>query len=125
MKIRVETDGNYIYLADEHGKKISSISGRSIWSDDYSSLLEWMQAIIEDLDAPDQAKAEAAAHAEDLLTAWQRTDEMLAMETRAARLEKLEADMYIGGGYGEDSANAHAWDEINRLKREMNNGASD
>ena len=119
MKIGVETDGNSIYLADEHGKKIPSISGRSIWSDDYSSLLEWIQAMIEDLDAPDQAKAEAAAHAGDLLTAWQSTGEMLAREARAARLEKLEADMYIGGGYGEDSANAHTWDEITRLKREL------
>lgn len=119
MKIRVNTDGDSIYLADEHGKMISSISGRSIWSDDYSSLLEWMQAVIEDLDAPDQAKEEAAAHAEDLLAAWQSTGEMIAMEAKAARLDKLEADMYIGGGYGEDSANAHAWDEIAQLKREL------
>lgn len=120
MKIRVETDGNSIYLADEHGTELPLITNEVFWRDDYSSPLEWMQAVISDLDAPEQAKTEALDHAGELLEAWDRVSKMLSQEAKAARLEQLEADMYVGGGYGEDAANAHAWDEIDRLKRELN-----
>lgn len=41
-------------------------------------------------------------------------------EATSVRLSQLEADMYIGGGYGEDNANARAEAEILSLKENLN-----
>ena len=42
-------------------------------------------------------------------------------ETKSVRLAQLEADMYEGGGYGEDNANARAEAEISHLREDLNN----
>lgn len=38
----------------------------------------------------------------------------------SVRLDRLEADMYAGGGYGESEANMRAENEISRLKNLLN-----
>jgi len=45
-------------------------------------------------------------------------------ETKGVRLAQLEADMYAGGGYGEDNANARAEAEISKLQNELENDSS-
>ena len=119
MKIGVRTDGMSVYLSDENGNELRSISGAIFCCSEFESPLEWMKAIIADLDAPDSAKDEAAAHAKELLDSWNRLSNMLSCEAVEARLEQLEADMNIGGGYGDDEADAHAQNEIARLKQEL------
>lgn len=42
-------------------------------------------------------------------------------EAKSVRLAQLEADMYEGGGYGEDAANSRAEAEITHLREDLNN----
>ncbi len=55
-------------------------------------------------------------HFNELCEKYKSTQHTASMESASVRLDRLEADMYAGGGYGEDGANQRAEHQISRLK---------
>ena len=52
----------------------------------------------------------------ELSNDYEKALQAASYEAESVRLSQLEADMYEGGGYGEDNANARAETEISRLR---------
>lgn len=59
-----------------------------------------------------------------LISDYNNALQAVSAETKSVRLAQLEADMYEGGGYGEDNANLRAETEISRLNEELEKSAS-
>lgn len=55
-------------------------------------------------------------HFNELCEKYKRTQHTASMESASVQLDRLEADMYAGGGYGEDGANQRTEHQISRLK---------
>lgn len=55
-------------------------------------------------------------HFAELCEAYIKSEHDASMEAESVMLDRLEADMYAGGGYGEDGANQRAEHQISRLK---------
>lgn len=55
-------------------------------------------------------------HFNELCEKYKSTQHTASMESASVRLDRFEADMYAGGGYGEDGANQRAEHQISSLK---------
>lgn len=55
-----------------------------------------------------------------LISDYNNALQAVSDEAKSVRLTQLEADMYEGGGYGEDNANARAEAEITHLREDLN-----
>lgn len=117
--ICVSTDGNYAYFASvlEPSKPLS-YKKNDYWENRVLNpdSLSFVTRAAYNLDISANQRQYMLHHIKELETAWIAIEDQLSAEYREARYEEAMAALYVGGGYGEDGANAQLYRDIERYR---------
>lgn len=113
-KLYVVFDGDNVYFADKPNSTNSNrVTPNSEDFQEDSSLQDYIKAISKS--HPEYSDF-IRTHLDELCKDFEQAEKCASNEATSVKLAQLEADMYAGGGYGEDGANQRAEHEISRLK---------
>lgn len=105
-------DGNEVYFGDSNNYNCNRVVPNE---DDIEedTLVGYLKAIAKS--HPEYSDF-IETHFDELCEKYERIQRSASEEAVSVQLDRLEADMYAGGGYGEDGANQRAEHQISRLK---------
>lgn len=114
-EVSVYFDGDNVSITDKYNHRIK-LQPADNYS--YNNFVEYLNGIATIYPEYKQYIEENIA---ELSNNYENAIQTASDEAKSVRLAQLEADMYEGGGYGEDNANARAEVEITHLREDLNN----
>lgn len=114
-EVSVYFDGDNVSITDKYNHRIV-LQPADHYS--YANIEEYLNGIATIYPEYKQYIEENIA---ELSSNYENAIQTASDEAKSVRLAQLEADMYEGGGYGEDAANSRAEAEITHLREDLNN----
>lgn len=112
-EVSVYFDGDNVSITDKYNHRIK-LQPADNYS--YNNFEEYLNGIATIYPEYKQYIEENIA---ELSSNYENAIQTASDEAKSVRLAQLEADMYEGGGYGEDSANSRAEAEISKLQNDL------
>ena len=114
-EVEVYFDGDNVSITDKYNRQIK-LQPADNYS--YNNFEEYLNGISE---IYPEYRLFIENNTAELISDYNNALQTASNEAKSVRLAQLEADMYEGGGYGEDNANSRAEAEISRLNEELGN----
>ena len=114
-EVSVYFDGDNVSITDKYNHRIK-LQPADNYS--YNNFVEYLNGISE---MYPEYRLFIKNNIAEIIRDYNNALQAVSDEAKSVRLAQLEADMYEGGGYGEDNANARAEAEISHLREDLNN----
>lgn len=112
-EVSVYFDGNNVSITDKYNHRIVLQPADNYL---YANIEEYLKGIAQ---IYPEYQLFIEENLSELSSNYEKAIQTASDEAKSVRLAQLEADMYEGGGYGEDSANSRAEAEISKLQNDL------